>query len=454
MATVTQTISACPTSYDTTNYSYASVSSTHPLTYGETDSDSTTYAEVNLTTGSGAETYVYYKFDFSEIPSGATIQSVSAKAKGYVSNTNANRINTRQMQLCRGTTLMGSALTLSNSATEQTFSSVGTWTRDYLLTAGIRYYVKRGTSSTSSAYTLRMYGATMTVTYQYNATSYTITVNAPVGVTTTISDNEPIAGDTVIVTAEADSGNLTWTDNGVDVTSSVVKTQSATDVLIPNGNTISGFTSSNISNAYTDADSDTSATLTLSGGTTGTLYLDMSDITIPSGASILSVSCRATLQYGRNGSSSGFTASCQMYAGSTAKGSSTSVVSSGGSDVSKTTFNLTVGSWIASEINSARFYLTATNNASRTSRYMYVYGVSFSVTYESDGYFYTYTITNVSGNHSIVISAGASTQTIYFKDNGSWVAATKVYKKISGSWVEQTNLSAVFEPGTNYVRGN
>lgn len=45
------------------------------------------------------------------------------------------------------------------------------------------------------------------------------------------------------------------------------------------------------------------------------------------------------------------------------------------------------------------------------------------------------------------------TETLYFKQNGSWVAATKVYKKVSGAWVEQTDLASVFDADTNYVKG-
>ena len=142
-----------------------------------------------------------------------------------------------------------------------------------------------------------------------------------------------------------------------------------------------------------------------------------------------------------------------MYANTTAKGSSTTVVSAGGSDVAKTTFNLTVGSWTATEINNARFYLTATNNASNTQRHMYICGVSFEVTYESSGVIYVYTISSVNANHTIVVTASGSSDKILFKNNGSWVEAIKVYKKVNGSWVEQSDLTTVFDSNTNYVKG-
>lgn len=142
-----------------------------------------------------------------------------------------------------------------------------------------------------------------------------------------------------------------------------------------------------------------------------------------------------------------------MYAGSTEKGSSYSWVSSGSSDKAKTTYTLTVGSWTASEINNARFYLTATNNASSTRRYVYIYGVTFSVTYESDGVTYVYTLSNVSADHTIVVTATASNK-ILVKLNGTWTQAAKVYKKVNNSWVEQSDLTTVFSTSVNYVKGN
>ena len=39
---------------------------------------------------------------------------------------------------------------------------------------------------------------------------------------------------------------------------------------------------------------------------------------------------------------------------------------------------------------------------------------------------------------------------LYKRSGGGWTEANKVYKKVSGSWVEQTNLTSVFDSGTNY----
>lgn len=164
----TKTISAHPSSYDSEHYSWYSITSTQPITNAYEDYDSTTYAQINWTRGSGAETYVYLKFDFSSIPLGATIKAVSVTAKAYLTTTSTANVTTRQMQLAAGTSLKGSALNLTNSSTTsvQTFTNTGTWTREELLDAGLRFYVVRGRSNTNTNYAFRIYGATMTVTYE------------------------------------------------------------------------------------------------------------------------------------------------------------------------------------------------------------------------------------------------------------------------------------------------
>ena len=154
------TVSAYPTSYDS-GYSAYSVSG---LTNAETDSSSTTYATINLTRNTNAVTQIYYNFDFSSIPSGATIDSVTCTAKCYISTTNSGRVATRQVQLFTGTTAKGSAATVSNSTTAFSVTA-GSWTRAELQNAKIRVYAVRGTSNVTTNYYFRFYGATMEVTY-------------------------------------------------------------------------------------------------------------------------------------------------------------------------------------------------------------------------------------------------------------------------------------------------
>ena len=111
-------ISAHPTSYDS-DYSAYSVSG---LDQGETDSSSTNYATINLTRNSGAITQIFYNFNLN-IPTSATITSVSCTAKCYISTTNSSRITTRQIQLFSGSTAKGTAYTVANSTTAFTISA-------------------------------------------------------------------------------------------------------------------------------------------------------------------------------------------------------------------------------------------------------------------------------------------------------------------------------------------
>ncbi len=155
--------SSChPTSYDS-GYSAYSVSN---LDRAYTDSSSTTYAQINLTRGSGAETEIYYNFgSLSAIPANATILSVTCSCKLSINTTSASRVTTREVRLYSGTTAKGTAYTVENSTTAFSIT-VGTWTRDELLNAKIRLHGVRGTSSTTSNYYFRFYGATLTVTWK------------------------------------------------------------------------------------------------------------------------------------------------------------------------------------------------------------------------------------------------------------------------------------------------
>lgn len=157
----TETVSAHPTSYDS-NYSAYSVSG---LNQGETDSSSSNYATINLTRGSGATTSIYYNFALN-IPSNATIKSVTCTAKCYISSTQSNRIATREVRLYSGSTAKGSAATVGSSTSAFTVTA-GTWTAAELNNAKIRIHAVRGTNSTNTNYYFRFYGATLTVEYEY-----------------------------------------------------------------------------------------------------------------------------------------------------------------------------------------------------------------------------------------------------------------------------------------------
>lgn len=421
-----------------------------------TNTDSTTYATVQNTNASTSSRYIYIRgFNFNSVPSNAIVSSFTVKLKAYQSGGSTN--TSYRPYLCNNTTtITGNCGVITTSTQTLSFTGVtadwdtikgyGTNGADF----GIRINCRRNARNTAAYFYI--YGAEIEVTY-------TIPVYHSVTVTGDSSKVNPTGTESVLegtgysVSMMYDS-RPTVTDNSVDVSSQLVETTGGTPTLIPYDYTNNGFTISNIGNAYHDATNTTYATFDAAGGGTARdVYLNLGGAVIPSSATIVSVSCSATIQFSRNGSSSGVNASCQMYSGNTAKGSSTSITTSA-TDVAKTTFNLSVGSWTASEIANARFRLAMTNSASNTHRYLYLYGVSFTVTYTIAGKMYIYTLSNITTDHTIIVTAPTAQNVLYVKISGSWVAATTVYKKVSGSWVLQSDLTTVFDSGTNYVVGS
>jgi len=442
--TMTGSVTLVPSGY--TGLTNMTIDSSYDISRGYTDADSTTYTRFNGTASTTG--YVYFIFDTSDIPSTATITSITARGKARVSNT--TRVSSTVMQLYTNTTAKGSNRTFASTTASTQTITTGTWTRSEL--NNLRLRVGGTFSSSTSSKRIDFYGADVTVEYSYTVSTYDVTISNSTSTTVTASNNSPVAGEDVTITASTLSG-ITVKDNNVDVTSQFVQITSGSEELNPTSNTNTNFTLSNIDNAYTDSDSTTYAQLQLAGSTTGTIYFNFPSFTLPSGATLQSVACTAKLQFNANSSTSGFTSSFQMYAGSTAKGSATQWVSSG-SNVAANTYTVTMGSWSSSDLASPKFYITATNSARSTQRQIYVYGATLTITYQmASGGVYVYTISNVAADHAIVVTSSAPTTTMYVKVNGSWVEATAVYKKISGSWVQQTDLTNVFDSGTNYKYG-
>lgn len=436
------TVKLTPSTYYLSNSNYLSVSSASNM---YADTDSTTYATVTNSRTSTSNYYIYIRgFDFSQVPSDAIVSDIAIRLKAYHSGGNTSTIYCYD-----GTTQVaaaGSATALTTSATvkELTNTTVDWDTLSgYGSDFGIRINCRRSSKNTTAH--VYIYGAEIEVAYTVPV-YHTVTITGD----TTPTGMQTVLEGTSLSISYVGTTKPTVTDNGVDVTSQVTESTGGSSTYVPTSGTTSNFTVSNLDNAYDDADSDTYASLEISGGsTTGTCYLEV-PATIPSGATIQSVSCSVTLQFSRNNSSSGFTSSVQMYSGSTAKGSATTWVSSA-TDVAKTTYNLSVGSWTASELSNARLYLTATNNASSTHRFIYVYGVSLVVTYSVSGKVYNYTLASIVTDHAVVFSASAGPK-LYAKQGSAWVAVARAYVKSSGSW-QQVSLDQAFDISRKYVRG-
>lgn len=413
---------------DTSDYSYSTISSS---TNAYNGSSNTTYATINLKTGSGATTYTYWLFDTSSIPEGSTINSVTCTAKCYINSTRSSYITTRQIQMFTGTTAKGSATTVANSTTVLNLNS-GTWTLDELRDARVRVYAVRGTSNTSTTYYFRFYGATLNVNYTFEGIAYEFNASSNVdGVTISPTSQEVLEGEEISFTIEGDINNVVVTDNGNDITSQLVEKQYATggtESYYPSSYTTSG----NISGTYYQQAVGKGSNAT---STTGNNYCSSSDSAayisykfdtsaIPSNAIITSVAC-SVKGHCESTSNSSEVARVQLYAGSTTKGSSTDFTST-----SDQVVNLTTGTWTRSEIDNLTLRFTIGYYGGNVS------GATLTITYDipgSGGTYYEYTLTNVDDDHTIVIS---NSEKILIKINGVWTAANKIYYKQQDTFIE------------------
>ncbi len=255
-----------PSSFDYTNSIYDTTSGTNGvydtnyIDNGLTDHNSSTRAAIYAVQGSNADTYIYYNFDCSSIPRNATITSVSCQVNAGNQGTNYYSSNYRQVQLCSGTTAKGSSQNITGTNTDPTTVTVNggsSWTREELDDIKIRYWVRRGTSNTTTGSTISFYGATLSVTYTVPAEDYyvytlsnvsadhTIIISDaiieipdedpqydyyPITISSINATTEPgrgtirvVEGTSQMITIYPDDPSIALvTDNGVDITNQLV----------------------------------------------------------------------------------------------------------------------------------------------------------------------------------------------------------------------------------------
>ena len=447
-------------SYTLSNSSYLSISNASNM---YTDTSSSTYATIQHTRNSTNNTYYLYihNFKFGDIPDDATVSSFSVKIKASESNLSTS--SSYRMSLYNNTTSISNTTvssSLSTTATVFTFPN-GSLTWNTLKGYGDNFRIRvplRRSSTSSSSYAY-VYGAEIEVTYSLPI-QHSVTIQNSTSATVTASDTAPFEGDDVVISTNTISG-LTFTDNGVDVTSQFAQATGDTVSSVPQSHFTTGFSqsganfyqsSSTTSTSWLEyaighsaespySTSNTSNTYVKPEGQTGWINYEFDFSMIPASATITSVSVKV---YGARENAtidSTHVARFQCYSGSTAKGTIQNFTSTSNSSVTVSD----VGTWTASELHDAQLRFELGYYGGR------MLGITWTVVYELSGY--VYTITNIIADHTIVVTSGGVQKTIYYKNNGSWVAAVSAYKKVNGSWVLQSDLSNVFDPNTNYVKG-
>lgn len=401
---------------------------TYPPSNGINSSANTSnYATFSATSTSSG--YAYYLFSSIEVPSIATINSVSCTVRTRTSATNSG---TSSYQLFAGSTQKGTQTTVTSTATTTYNLTSGTsWTaQDINDGIALRIGVRR--ASYNRGYSNRFYGATLTVNYSVDGIEYEINASSETSLATVDpSSQEILQGGSGIVKIETDNiGDIVVEDNGADVTDQLVvkqKTTSGTTSNLALTNTTTGV-SSTATSFYMSSNNPGYTHINLAGGysaespnpslptgtdtgdyvyvkdggsnnTTGWIIYSFDFSSIPLNATITSMEVKCYGAKEEAGTSdSKHIAKIGLYSNNTLKSTEQEFTS-------YTNQLITInnpGTWTRSELQNAKLRLTVGYYGGR------IGGITWTVNYdipvEGNLYYYEYTVSNISADHTILVS--------------------------------------------------
>ena len=442
-----------PSTYELSNTQYLSVSNASNM---YTNTDSTTYATVTNSRTSTTSYYIYLRgFNFSDVPSDVIVNSITIKLKASHSGGNTGTIygynGTTQVSTAGSTTALGT------SATVKTFTNTTIdWDtlKGYGSDFGIRINCKRNSRNTQA--TFNIYGAEILVDYTipvYHSVSFNNTSSVSISPSTTQSVIE--GNDLTIQINTDDISSIEVLDNDTNVNDSLVQhsegeSNSASTVLgtyaLVSGSFDSGESYfSGLSGNGVDAAQTTDNYYSSGSGTIAVFTYDLNFSNIPSNATITRLYVQVN-GHAESTSNSNEYMCVQLISGSTTLSEELNFKNVGTSNSTQTIEATTLPT--ISQLSSLKlqcrlgYYGGAINGATCYVEY----------TIPSSSYYYTYTISNISADHVIVI-ADASAATPYFmKVNGEYKPVKKFFRKVDGEWVE-IDISQVSIAGPFFYKG-
>jgi hypothetical protein len=387
-----------------------------------TNTDSTTYATITNTNASTSSRYLYLRgFNFSSIPANAIINSFTVKVKGYESGLATS--TSYAPRLANGTSVLSNTTASSNFGTSTKTITIptGALTWDQIVNYGSNFtiyiYVRRNSRNTTGyAY---IHGAEILVDYTipiYHSITASVDQDATLSSTSaSVLEGEPYV--LSIYPNDNSTAPVSVTDNNVDVTSQVVsKNGQASSVAVATASGASyGFTQSGNSWVSSNTGQNGSAAvsvITLTIRNTATVTIDA----VASSESGYDYGYLSDI--GDTFSTSASTESSYKWRGS---GSDSSTVNYG---------TLQPGTYTIY----AKYYK---DNYSESGSDTFTFTVNISETVPS-GTYYEYTISNVTGDHNIVVIYKRSI-TVKTKVNGTWVDGA-VKAKLNGTWHDATAI--------------
>lgn len=440
------TIRLVPSTYAVSSTSYLSVSDEDNM---YTNVDSTTYATITNTYASTSSRYLYLRgFNFDDVPSGATINSFTIKIKGR--ETGLATSTSYAPRLANGTSAISNTTASSNFGTSASTITIPagslTWSQivnTYGSNFTIMVYVRRNSRNTTGYF--YCYGAEILVDYTVPV-SHNVTVTNNTSATVTANPTSVLEGGSSTITSDT-LNNITITDNNVNVTSqftlhSGTNGDYSTATRGTYGFVLNGsgyYESQNKGVDKTCAVCRVSFNLPVSANITFQ-YINYAEATYDFGV-FGNVDVALTTNYYPAGSN-GATISETSYK----KACNTS--SDNTSSVQTLTYsNVSAGDHFI-DVKFSKDDGSASNNDTLQFK--------VTITYSQSVSYYSYTISNITANHVIVVNASGSQPKFYVKNNGTWTQYSKVYKKVNGSWVEQNSStwSTLFDTDIKYRKMN
>lgn len=408
--------------------SNVSTGTTYPPSNGINSSANTSnYATFSATSTSSG--YAYYLFNSIEIPSVATINSVSCTVRTRAS---ASSSGTSSFQLFAGSTEKGTQTTVtSTTVTTYNLTSGISWSaQDINDGIALRIGVRR--ASNNRAYSNRFYGATLTVNYTVDGIEYEIKASSETSLATIEpSSQEVFQGESGIVKIETDNvGDIVVEDNGTDVTDQLVVKQKVTSGTTSNlalTNTTTGVSSTetsfymsssnpgytyiNLAGGYS-AESPNSSLPTGTGtgnyvyvkdggsnNTTGWIIYSFDFSSMPSNATITSMEVKCYGAKEEAGTSdSQHVGKIGLYSNNTLKSTEQEFTSSTNQLI---TIN-NPGTWTRDELQNAKLRFTVGYYGGRIGGITWT--VNYSIPAGGNPYYYEYTVSNISADHEIVVA--------------------------------------------------
>lgn len=430
------TIRLTPSTYYLSSTSYLSISNAANM-YHNTDND--TYATITNSRSSTTSYYIYLRgFNFGDIPSGAIINSFTIKLKARESGVSTS--TSYKPHLADGTTTInGSCDVITTTAATHTFTGISAdWDTivGYGSTFGIRINCRRASRNTTSY--MYIYGAEILVDYTIPV-HHNITINNSTSATVTATDSNPLEGTDVEIRSSTISG-ITVTDNGTDVTNQF---EYKTDNGRYEVENVGSYGFSLNGSGYYQSDNK---------GIDKSAAVCRVNLSLPTSATVTFT----FINYAEQGYDFGVFGNID-----TALNHNYYPANGGISDTSyklacnDSTHNKSTEQTLTYSVPSGEHFIDvkySKDDASASGNDTLQFKVSITLDGTAPSY-YGYTITNVQGDHFIVVSeSGGETNALFVKQNGSWVQVQTAYVKQNGTW-SSVDISSVFSSDVNYVNG-